>query len=63
MNQAEQYLSQALAAEAAADASALENVKERHLRSASAWREMADRADRTSRLRTERANEAASRLL
>ncbi len=37
------YDQQARAAEAAADAAQLINVKERELRSAKAWRDMADR--------------------
>jgi len=37
------YAERAYAAEAAAEAAQLENVRERELRSAKAWREMADR--------------------
>jgi hypothetical protein len=42
------------AAEAAAETALLDNVRDRNLRSAAAWREMADRAQRTDRLRAER---------
>lgn len=54
MSQAEQYRAQALAAEAAANAATLDNVRERNLRSAKAWHEMADKAVRTDQLRAER---------
>jgi hypothetical protein len=54
LSQADQYLAMAQAAEAAAEAAQLDNVRDRNLRSAAAWREMADRAQRTDRLRAER---------
>jgi hypothetical protein len=54
VSQADQYLAMAQAAEAAAEAAQLDNVRDRNLRSAAAWREMADRAQRTDRLRAER---------
>ncbi len=54
MSQAEQFRAQALAAEAAAEAATLDNVRERNLRSAKAWHEMADKAVRTDKLRAER---------
>ncbi|MBA2918307.1 hypothetical protein GON01_04880 [Sphingomonas sp. MAH-20] len=53
-SQAAQYRAQALAAEAAAEAATLENVRERCLRSAAAWNEMAARIELTDRLRAER---------
>lgn len=54
MSQAAQYREQAIAAEAAANVATLDNVRERNLRSAKAWHEMADKAERTDRLRAER---------
>jgi len=54
MSQAEQFRAQALAAEAAAAAATLDNVRDRNLRSAKAWHEMADKAVRTDKLRAER---------
>jgi hypothetical protein len=54
MSQAEQFLAQAEAAEAAAETTTLDNVRERNLRSAAAWRQMADRAERSDKLRAER---------
>lgn len=55
MSQADQFIAQAEAAEAAAAATSLDNVRERNLRSAAAWRQMADRAERSDKLRAERA--------
>lgn len=55
MTQAEQYRAQALAAESAAEDAVLDNVRDRSLRSAKAWHEMANRAERSDRLRAERA--------
>ena len=55
MSQATHYRAQALAAEEAAEAATLENVRDRNLRSAKAWHDMADRAEHTDRLRSERA--------
>jgi len=54
MSQSDQYRAQALAAEATAETATLDNVRERSLRSAKAWHEMADRAERSDRLRAER---------
>ena len=54
MSQADQYRAQAIAAQAAADAATLDNVRERNMRSAKAWHEMAEKAERTDRLRAER---------
>jgi len=47
----ETYLARAAEAREAALSSPLENVRERCLRSAAAWSEMADRAERTERMR------------
>lgn len=52
MSQAAFYRAQAEAAEAAAAESSLANVRDRCLRSATAWKEMAARVERTERLRT-----------
>lgn len=54
MSQTDQFRAQALAAEAAAETATLDNVRERNLRSAKAWHEMADKAARTDQLRAER---------
>ena len=51
------YLERAVQARAEASAATLENVRERCMRSARAWSEMAARVQRTQRLRVE--NEAA----
>ena len=60
------YLARAAEARAQAEASTLDNVRERHLRSATAWEEMADRVARTDRMRAEteakKAAEAANAL-
>lgn len=61
MSQAENYLAQARAAEIAAEAAQLDNVRERNLRSAAAWRQMAERAARSERLRAEREAAVAHR--
>ena len=50
------YLERAAQARAEADAATLENVRDRCLRSATAWTEMAERLQRTEQLRFE--NEA-----
>jgi hypothetical protein len=54
LSQALVYRAQAEAAEAAAEAATLDNVRERCLRSAAAWHEMAERIELTDRLRAER---------
>ena len=54
MRLTDHYISQAEAAETAAETALLDNVRDRNLRSAAAWREMADRASRTDKLRAER---------
>lgn len=53
-SQAVHYRAQAEAAEAAAEAATLDNVRERCLRSAAAWHDMAARIELTDRLRAER---------
>ena len=55
MIQGEHYIAMAVAAETEARSASLENVRERALRSAAAWRAMAERASKTDRLRAERA--------
>jgi hypothetical protein len=45
------YLLRAAEARADADAAALDNVRDRCLRSAAAWAEMAARAERTEKMR------------
>ena len=51
------YLDRAALAQAEADAATLENVRQRSLRSAMAWSEMAARIERGERMRRE--NETA----
>lgn len=47
------YLARAAEARADAEASSLDNVRDRCLRSAAAWEDMAARAGRTDRMRAE----------
>jgi hypothetical protein len=47
----ETYLARAEEARAAADAATLENVRNRCLQSEAAWTAMADRAERTEKMR------------
>ena len=54
MSQASHYRAMALAAEEAASSATLDNVRERCLRSAAAWNDMAARTEHTDRLRAER---------
>ncbi len=55
------YLQRAAEARADADAAILTNVRERCLRAEAAWQAMADRADRTDRMRaTLEAHKAAA---
>lgn len=54
MSQADHFIAQAVAAETAAGLAQLDNVRERNLRSAAAWREMAERAMTTDRLKAAR---------
>jgi hypothetical protein len=49
------YLARAEQARAEADEATLENVRDRCLRSEAAWRDMADRAARTDRMKVEQA--------
>ena len=58
MSQAAFYRSQAEAAEIAAAAATLDNVRDRCLRSAAAWHDMASRMELTDRLRAERVSPA-----
>lgn len=51
MTDRENYLLRAAEARAQADATSLDNVRERCLRSAAAWNEMAARAERTEQMR------------
>jgi len=51
---AQTYRAHAARAAADAEATDLENVRERNLRSARAWDEMAERQDRTEQARLER---------
>jgi len=53
------YKTRAEEALLAADAAPLANVRERCLRAAAAWGEMADRAERTDRHRAEEADRRA----
>lgn len=50
-NLAQSYRALAARAAAEAEAATLENVRERNLRAAEAWGQMADRQDRTERAR------------
>ena len=54
MSQAVHYRAMAQAAEEAAALATLDNVRERCLRSAAAWHDMAARTEHTDRLRAER---------
>lgn len=58
---AEEYFARAISAKADAEASNLENVKARCLRSAAAWHEMAISAQRVETLRSKREADAAAR--
>ena len=51
MTDREIYLTRAAEAREAADAATLDNVRERCLRSEEAWMLMADRAERTEKMR------------
>jgi hypothetical protein len=53
-NLAESYRSNAARAQAEADAATLDNVRDRSLRAAAAWTQMADRQDRTDAARAVR---------
>jgi hypothetical protein len=53
-NLTEAYRNYAANAQAEADAATLDNVRERNLRAAHAWTQMADRQERTDRARATR---------
>jgi hypothetical protein len=67
MTDRETYLARAAEARADADAATLDNVRDRCLRSAEAWGEMAARAERTEHMRAtlvaEKAKAAAAQEL
>jgi hypothetical protein len=54
MAQQPSYRDQAETARIAAERATLDNVRDNHLRAAAAWTELADRKDRTDKLRAER---------
>lgn len=56
------FRSRAAQESAAAEAATLDNVRDRALRSAKAWTEMADRAERTLVQRTQREAATAARM-
>ncbi|HVJ01055.1 MAG TPA: hypothetical protein VM662_02670 [Sphingomonas sp.] len=57
---AESYREYAAKAQAEADSATLHNVRERNLRAAEAWLQMADRSERTERARAIREGAAVS---
>lgn len=57
---AESYREYAAKAQADADAATLDNVRDRNLRAADAWLQMADRHERTERARAEREGSTAA---
>ena len=59
--QSDFYHARALDARADAEAASLDNVRERCLRAAAAWENMADRAARTGRMRERQEAEKAER--
>ena len=62
--QSDFYRARAVDARADAEAALLDNVRDRCLRSAAAWDNMADRAARTGKMRErQEAEKAAARLL
>ena len=58
----ELFRTRAAEAHAEADAATLEHVRERCLRSEAAWTSLADRAERSERLRLEEAKRKAEQL-
>jgi hypothetical protein len=54
MAQQPSYREQAESARAAAEQATLDNVRDNHLRAMAAWNELAERKDRTDKLRAER---------
>jgi hypothetical protein len=61
-NLTESYRAYAANAEAEAAAATLDNVRDRNLRAAHAWTQMADRQERTDRARAVREGSAAMAL-
>ncbi len=57
------YRSHAEKAQADADAATLDNVRDRNLRAAHAWTQMADRQERTERARATREGSSSSAVL
>jgi hypothetical protein len=57
------YRDHAMRAQAEADAATLDNVRERNLRAAKAWSEMADRQERTEEARATREAAVSSVLM
>ena len=62
MTDKETYLTRAAEARKDADSTTRDNVRERCLRSAAAWTEMAERAERTERMRATLAADKAKQL-
>ena len=64
LNDHQNYLARADAARLEAEAATLENVRDRCLRAESAWRDMAERAERTMKMRAtlQAAKDAAASL-
>ena len=60
--QSDFYRARAVEARADADTASLDNVRERCLRAAAAWDDMADRAVRTGKMRVRLEAEKAERL-
>jgi hypothetical protein len=60
--QSDFYRARAVDARADADTASLDNVRDRHLRAAEAWDNMADRAVRTGKMRVRLEAEKAERL-
>jgi hypothetical protein len=56
------YRGNAAAAQAEADAATLDNVRDRNLRAAYAWTQMADRQERTDRARATREGNTAAAM-
>lgn len=62
MTDRETYLTRAAEARKDAESTTLDNVRQRCLRSAEAWTEMAERAERTERMRATLAADKAKAL-
>ena len=63
MTDKETYLTRAAEARKDAESTSLDNVRQRCLRSAAAWTEMAERAERTERMRATLAADKAKQQL